>query len=178
VEDDPEKLSLSLAEALTQSDMGVTTGGVSVGDYDFTREAVRCLGSELLFWKINMKPGGTVLASVKDSKLILSLSGNPGAAVLGLLRVALPYIRKLCGRSDLYPEEVRVQLRQPMEKASPMMRLLRGRLMIEDGTTWFLDLGGQKGGDLSSLRDCDLIAEIGPGSPPLPAGAIIRAYRI
>ena len=55
-----------------------------------------------------MKPGGSIIAAEKDGKLLLSLSGNPGAAVLGLLVLGLPYIRRLCGRTDLLPEKVYV----------------------------------------------------------------------
>ena len=118
------------------------------------------------------------MAGVKNGKIILGLSGNPGAAAIGLLRVASPYIRKLCGRSDLFYEEIQVLLKRPLDKASPQMRFLRGRLAVENGAAFFLENHSQKNGSISSLLQCDLLAEIPAGSPPLDAGTMVKAYRI
>ena len=84
-------------------------------------------------------------------KLILCLSGNPGAAVTGLLRVALPYLRKRCGRKDLFPEEIVLPLKYPLKKESKVPRLLRGRLEIQNGQAWFVETNGQGNGMLSAF---------------------------
>jgi molybdopterin molybdotransferase len=178
VPDDPDEIARRIGAALEKSDMVVTTGGASVGDYDWAVVSAERLGADILFWKINMKPGGSIMAAVKDGKLILGLSGNPGAAVLGLLRIALPYVRKLCGRSDLMPTLIEVFLKEPLTKASPKLRLLRGRLEFLDGRAYFAENESQGNGAVSSLVGCDLLAEIGAGSPPLEAGTRIRAYRV
>jgi molybdopterin molybdotransferase len=178
VEDDPDAIAARIAAALEVSDMVITTGGASVGDYDWAVTSASMLGAEILFWKVSMKPGGSIMAAVKDGKLMLGLSGNPGAAVLGLLRIALPCIRKLCGRTDMYPETVKVRLKEPFKKASPKLRLLRGRLEIIDGMAYFEENEGQGNGAVFSLLSCDLLGEIEAGSPPLPEGTTIKAYRV
>lgn len=178
VEDDPDRIAHRLKKALEASDMVITTGGASVGDYDYAVQSAEKLGAEVLFWKVDMKPGGSLVVSVLDGKLILSLSGNPGAAVLGLLRIAMPYVRKLCGRADLQPDVIDVFLKEPLSKESPKMRLLRGRLLIEGGKAYFTENEGQGNGAVFSLLGCDLLGEIPAGSPPLPAGTQIKAYRI
>ncbi len=178
VKDDPDSIAEKIGCALEVADMVITTGGASVGDYDWAVTSAEKLGAEVLFWKINMKPGGSMMAAVKDSKLILGLSGNPGAAVLGLLRIALPYIRKLCGRADLLPPVINVILKAPLKKSNPKLRLLRGRLEVSGGKACFVQNEGQGNGAVSSLIGCDLLGEIEAGSPPLPEGAIIKAYRI
>lgn len=178
VADDPREIAARIKAALAVSDMVITTGGASVGDYDWAVTASQLLGAEFLFWKISMKPGGSIMAAVKDNKLILGLSGNPGAAVLGLLRVAQPYIRKRCGHFSLTLPAVRVALKEPVTKPSPKLRLLRGRLELCDGAALFTQNEGQGNGAVSSLVGCDLLGEIEAGSPPLPAGTIIRAYRL
>ena len=178
VKDDPDEIARRIGVALDSADMVVTTGGASVGDYDWVATASQRLGARILFNKVAMKPGGSIVASEKGGKLILGLSGNPGAAVLGLFRIAMPYVRKLCGRTDLMPEQVDVILKQPMNKKSPKQRLLRGRLEIEDGQAFFVENSGQGNGTFSSLVNCDLIGEVPAGSPPLPMGAKIKAYRI
>jgi len=178
VEDEPERIAAKIGQALEKSDMVVTTGGASVGDYDWAVTAAERLGAKVLFWKVNMKPGGSIMAAEKGGKVILGLSGNPGAAVLGLLRIALPYIRKLCGRSDIYPPEVQVALRHDLKKPSPKTRILRGRLEVENGRALFSENEGQGNGAVLSLVGCDLLAEIPAGSPPLPAGTMVRAFRV
>ena len=178
VVDEPDVIADRLVMALRGADMVITTGGASVGDYDWAVASAQRLGAEILFWKINMKPGGAMMAAVLDGKLILGLSGNPGAAVLGLLRIALPFVRKLCGRADLLMQEVDVLLKEPLTKASPKLRLLRGQLEFSGGTAYFAENEGQGNGAVSSLVGCDLIGEIEAGSPPLPAGTKIKAYRV
>jgi molybdopterin molybdotransferase len=178
VPDEPGDIADRIAAALRSSDMVITTGGASVGDYDWAVTSATMLGADVLFWKLNMKPGGSIMAAVKDGKVILGLSGNPGAAILGLLRVALPYVRKLCGRTDLFPPAIVALLKEPLIKASPKLRLLRGRLEILDGRAYFAENEGQGNGSVSSLVDCDLLGEVPAGSPPLQAGTKIKAYRV
>lgn len=178
VSDDPDAIADRVSKALKSSDMVITTGGASVGDYDWAVTSAEKLGADVLFWKIDMKPGGSIMAAVKDGKLILGLSGNPGAAVLSLLRIACPYIRKLCGRADLSLPMIDAFLKEPLKKASPKLRIVRGRLEIIDGKAYFAENEGQGNGAVSSLVGCDLLGEIEAGSPPLPAGTKIKAYRL
>lgn len=176
VTDDVDLINTRISEQLEISDMLITTGGASVGDYDCAVRAAEKAGGEILFWKVKMKPGGSILAYKLKGKLILSLSGNPGAAILGLLRIGLPYIRQLCGKADIYPEECMVHLKDEIKKKNPRTRVLRGYLQIEGGKALFVENNGQGGGDLSSLINCNLLGEIPEGTPPLPAGSLIKAY--
>ncbi|MDR1797465.1 MAG: molybdopterin molybdotransferase MoeA [Clostridiales Family XIII bacterium] len=178
VADDDVLIAEHVREELHTADMVITTGGASVGDYDFALRAAEQAGGEILFWKMKMKPGGSILAYTLGGKLVLALSGNPGAAVLGLLRVGLPYVRKLSGRTDVMPEECHVYLKKAQKKENPRLRVVRGYLEVEGGKAWFVENEGQGGGDISSFVRCDLLCEIPEGTPPLPAGALVKAYRI
>lgn len=178
VPDDEESIARSIDSALDSSDIIVTTGGASVGDYDFALRSAQRIGAEILFWEVNMKPGGSVVAAEKGGKLILNLSGNPGAAVITLLRVASPYIKKLCGRKDTELEAVTLVMRQAYNKKSPRRRMVRGRLVIEDGVAYFQTGEGQGNGVVSSLVGCDMLAEIPAGTPAVEAGALVKAYRV
>ena len=178
VPDEPDIIAGQIAAVLQKSDMVITTGGASVGDYDWAVTSAERLGAEVLFWKTSMKPGGAIMAAVRDGKLILGLSGNPAAAALGLFRVAMPYIKKLCGRSDCFFPEIRVALKEAYRKDSPNMRVLRGRLEIMDSRAYFIEHAGQGSEATRSFVGCDLLGEIPKGSPLLEAGSIIKAYRI
>ena len=178
VPDEPDSIAALITRALEISDMVITTGGASVGDYDWAVTSAEIMGARVLFWKVAMRPGGAVMAAVKDGKVILGLSGNPAAAVLGLLRIAMPYIKKLCGRSNCFYPQIEVALRKQYAKKSPKLRVLRGKLEIIDSRTYFAESGGQGSEEVSSLAECDLLGEIPAGSSPLPAEAVIKALRL
>lgn len=178
VPDDEEMIASKISEALETCDMVVTTGGASVGDYDYALRAVRRAGAEPLFWKVSMKPGGSLVASHKNGKPIIGLSGNPGAAIIALLQVCAPLVRRLCGLKNTEPEALELKLHGDYRKKSPKQRFIRGRLLIENGEAFFVVNEGQGNGVVSSFIDSDLLGEIPAGGSPLNAGDKIKAYRI
>jgi len=178
VGDDEQCIAERVRTELATADMVITTGGASVGDYDCAVAAAELARADILFWKVNMRPGGSILAYTLGGKLVLALSGNPGAAVLGLLLLGLPYIKKHSGRFDAVSEECIVKLAKDVKKESPKKRIMRGFLKVEEGEAFFVENSGQGGGDISSFLNCDLLAEIPAGSPPQSAGSYVKAYRI
>ena len=177
VPDDSAAIADRIQDWLPECDFLITTGGASVGDYDFAGSAAERLGARVLFWKVKMKPGGAMLAAELDGKLILSLSGNPGAALLGLQYIAAPFINRLAGQREIMPAPVEVRLRID-HRAGPRARLSRGYLEFEGGFAYFIERGNQGGSALASFRDCDLLAEIPASDSPIAAGTIVKAYRI
>ena len=178
VEDEPAAISERIGELLETSDMVITTGGASVGDYDWAVTASELMGADVLFWKTAMKPGGSMLASRKGDKVILGLSGSPGAAILGLLIVGQPYIRRLCGRADYELRTLEVALKEPFTKTSEKARFIRGRLVTENGQAYFSQIEGDANGVISSFMKTDLIGVIPVEEQPAKAGQIIKAYMI
>jgi molybdopterin molybdotransferase len=178
IPDDPRCIANAIKAAARGSDIVITTGGASTGDYDFAKSAAELAGGEVLFYKVAMRPGGAILAYMLEDTMVLSLSGSPGAAALGLIHIANPYMRKLCGRSDVWPEECIVRLKEAQPRKNPITRLLRGNLAIENGEALFVAEQSQRGGDLASLIKCDLLIEVPEGTPPLEAGAKVRAFRV
>lgn len=177
-EDTVEAVGQAVLAAMDVSDIVITTGGVSVGDYDVVRSAVERIGGETLFWRVGMKPGSSLLAARLHGKIILGLSGNPAAAVIGLLMVAMPFVHKCAGRPEGAMKPIQVVLREPFQKRSKQRRFIPGRLIVEDGRAYFDRRASQGNGVVSSLVGCDLLGEIPEGSPPQPAGTMIWAYQI
>lgn len=178
IPDEEEKIREFIEKAIDEVDVLVTTGGASVGDYDYAVSTVEDLGGEILFWKTAMKPGGSIVASRYKDKTILGLSGNPGAAILGMYRVCLPYLKKILGRRELYSKQIDVILKEDVNKKSPRVRILRGQLEFIDGKVYFAEKTFQGNGILSSFIDCDSFAEIPGGSGEVKAGTILKAYRV
>lgn len=178
VKDDPQEVEEKTVAAIKDVDLLFTTGGASVGDYDYALTSMQNLGAEILFWKTAMKPGGSIVLSKLDGKIVFGLSGNPAAALLSLYRVGLPVLYKMCGRKDLLPEMIDVILKKTLNKKSPAFRLLRGKLEFEGGYVYFSENQEQGNGVVSSFVDCDALAEIPMGSPPQEAGTLLKAFRV
>lgn len=169
-------IGAAIEAGLEQAHLVITTGGVSVGDYDLVQEALISIGAEILYWQIDMKPGAPTLAAVKNGKVILSLSGNPASAMVVFQLLGIPFIRKLLGRADYLLPEVQVILKDGFGKASPSRRFIRGKLVYEQGRIYMGSTGNQRNSNLRSMIGCDVLAEIPAGSGPVPAGTELKAY--
>lgn len=178
VPDEASAVQSAVRTAL-ESDVQVvfTTGGASVGDYDFAVRTAEALGAEPLFGKLRMKPGGTLLVSRWQDKLLVNLSGNPAAAVMSLLVVLRPWLERLCGE-EAGEEFLTLPVWAPMPKRSPVLRLLRGHLRLDEGRAWFYEHQGRGNGNLASFVGCDLIGFVPGESMPLERGNEIRALRL
>src|SRR5699024_4743494 len=95
MEDDLDKCTALVEDALEQADILITTGGVSVGDFDYLPQIYEHLGAEVLFDKVMMRPGSvTTVAKIKD-KLLFGLSGNPSACFTGFELFTRPAILRM-----------------------------------------------------------------------------------
>jgi molybdopterin molybdotransferase len=98
--DDPVLLTSTLKAALEHSDIVLLTGGVSVGDYDFTLKATEQCGVEKLFHKIKQRPGKPIFFGKKKNKRIFGLPGNPASVLTCFYLYVLPVIEKFAGKKS------------------------------------------------------------------------------
>lgn len=104
VKDDINSITEMMSSALENSDIVVTTGGVSKGDYDFVQDVVKeKLGATVLFHGVNIKPGKPILIAKKDDKLIISLPGFAYSSTVGAILFLLPMIYKYEGSNKTLP---------------------------------------------------------------------------
>ncbi len=176
--DKKSEVASLIEDGLERADMVITTGGVSVGDYDVVKEAVNLLGAETLYWKVEIKPGSPTLAAVKNGKVIMGLSGNPAAAMVIFQLLGIPFIKKMAGRRDYLHQMIDITLKKEFKKPSPRRRFLRGRLVLEEGLTLIETTGDQGNGVLRSMVGCNVLAEIPEGSGAVKAGEELKAYLI
>lgn len=177
-EDDPTVIAEMMDKALNECDMLLTTGGVSVGDYDFTPDAMERAGVDIRIRTLKLKPGGASAYGVRGGKLVCGLSGNPASAMINFYAVVLPALRKLMGWAEPRLTEITVSLGSDFGKKSPKTRLIRGRLRLENGEAVMEVSREQGNGVLHSLVGCDILAEIPAGSDRLPAGTRLSAWLI
>lgn len=165
--DDSVSVSNFISEELKNIDFLITTGGVSVGKKDIMHDVIKKLGANRLFWKINIQPGTPVLASEKDGKLILSLSGNPFASLVNFELLGRPVLSKLSSNAIKNTTLVEGVVRGGFNKKSSKRRFIRG--YFRDGYIYLNDKK-HSSGTISSLIGKNAIVEVLPGTPYLSEG--------
>ena len=99
-----EDLAEAIGKALKEADLVLTSGGVSVGDYDLVPDVVRSLGGEVVFHKVAVKPGKPILAARVGRRWLLGLPGNPVSVLAGWRMFGLPLASALGGDADAFDE--------------------------------------------------------------------------
>jgi molybdopterin molybdotransferase len=156
-------------------DMVITTGGVSVGDKDDVIQSLR-ENSHLLFWRADMHPGKSIAGSVVDNVPVLSLSGNPGAAMTSWVMLGVPWLAYM-HHGRIRQEIVFGCLTDGFPKATRETRYLRSRIIADKSGNMF-DLSLPQQSDLlSSYAVADAFAIIPQGSPPIAPGTVITGLR-
>jgi molybdopterin molybdotransferase len=176
VEDDVAKIA-ALIDGGRELDAIVSTGGASVGDYDFINDAFDAVGAVTLATAGKFRPGGAFAFATLDNTLLLGLSGNPASALNTLYAVAAPAIRKLAGEADFGHTIIKVKLAEAVHNSQRVTRLMRGTLDLSDGTLNFVQ-HAQGNGMLTSWSGCDVIAIIPESAANLDAGAEVEAIRM
>ena len=151
VRDDPRALANRIHAART-SDLIVTTGGVSVGAFDHTREVVRGLGGDVRIDRVRMRPGAPLAFGLIEGVPWLGLPGNPVSALVTFELFARPVIRKLRGEHAIFPLPVPVIVDESIEIQAPLTHFLRCVVRPgEDGELHAKLTGSQSSAILTSM---------------------------
>jgi molybdopterin molybdotransferase len=182
VRDREELVREGIREALARrADLIITSGGVSVGDFDLVKQVLAAEG-EMHFWSINMKPGRPLAFGVVGGGAVgsgypvplLGLPGNPVSAMVSTEHFARPALLKMQGFTDWAWPSVRARLADPITRKDRRRHFLRVRLrLVPDG--WEATLTGDQGsGILASLVRADGLAVIPEDTQQLPVGAEVE----
>ncbi len=166
IDDLKEKINLSLEE----NDVIITTGGVSVGDYDYIQDVYSLLNIEKIFWSVKMKPGTPVMAGQFGDKLIISLPGSPAASLITYEVIAKPAIKFFMGYNDYIPKKRSGIMKDNFKKLSNISRFLR--VYIRTGIEGYeIHLSGkQNAGVLQSMLSYTALAKITNPDEPVKIG--------
>lgn len=179
----PDRLEATVA-AVRQArsaavDILVTSGGVSVGDYDLVRHALTAEGFALSFWKVAIRPGRPMLYGHREGMHVLGLPGNPVSSYVCAIVFLLPLIRRLLGRSDLSlalePALLGCDLPQNDERAD----YLRARLAPDESGHFIATPAPvQDSSMLAPLAEADCLLVREPHAPPAPNGSLCTIVRL
>lgn len=167
-----EEMAEALLQAAPDSDLIITTGGVSVGNRDIMHQALRMAGAKRLFWKILMKPGMPAIGSVLNSTPVVSLSGNPFGALADFELLCRPMLSVITGDDSLKLMTQRAKLSQGFKKPSPSRRFLRGH--YENGEVWIPEVNKHASGILSSMAGCNCLVDIPAGTESIKPGETVK----
>ena len=125
VPDDAAALRRRIEEGLASADVLLTSGGVSVGAFDYTREVVSSLGAQLRLWRVRMRPGAPIGFGLVGGVPWIGLPGNPVSAMVTFELFARPALRKMAGHRLLFQAADAVRLEEAVTLAAPLMHFLR-----------------------------------------------------
>jgi molybdopterin molybdotransferase len=167
------EIRVALNEAV-RHDVVLSTGGVSVGDFDFVKAAMDELGIRRLFWQVAQKPGKPLTFGLLRERPYFGLPGNPVSALVCFYLYVRPALGKMTGHKKLFLPVVHAIVEEDIPKAKGLTEFVRCRLSQSDGHYQVRSTGSQSSGVLSSLSLGEGLV-IGPAELPLlPKGMSIK----
>jgi molybdopterin molybdotransferase len=160
--------------SLNQFDLLITTGGVSVGDYDYLPDIYNKLGATVLFNKVAMRPGSVTTVAELNGKLLFGLSGNPSACYVGYELFTRPIVKTLLFNSKPHLLKVKALLDENYPKPNPFTRFVRSRLIYEDSKLKVTPSGFDKSNAVSSLAAANAFMVLPGGTRGYEKGMMVE----
>lgn len=174
--DDPEGLAEMLRRA-SRCDVVLTTGGVSMGDYDFVRPVLAASGVEVKFWKVAMRPGRPIVYGTRGSVPFFGLPGNPVSALVGFEQFVRPVLRRLQGHRRLFRPMVEAVLGEEagaVRAGAGRMDFVRCRVERDGGGYRVVSVKKQGSGMLKTLVEANALMVLPPESTGVTPGDRVR----
>ncbi|MBE9060950.1 gephyrin-like molybdotransferase Glp [cf. Phormidesmis sp. LEGE 11477] len=180
VQDDPASVKAAIAAALSQADMVLSTGGVSVGAYDYVDRVLAELGATLHIRSVAVKPGKPLTVATVGTQLYFGLPGNPASAMVGFWRFVEPAIAKLSGRKGPWaPEFVMAKAATELTAGGRRETYLWGQLSTDEfGYCFDRAAGGHSSGNMVNLVNTSGLGIVPQGQTKIEAGAPVRVLKI
>jgi molybdopterin molybdotransferase len=157
--DTPAALKEKISHGLN-ADILVLSGGVSMGDYDFTKAVFRDLGAEMNFWKLAIRPGQPLAFGKIQGKLAFGLPGNPVSSMVTFEQLVRPAMLKLSGCRSYGRPVVHAVFQEQFSKRTDRRHFLRGILTREDGVFKVRTTGDQGSGILTSMVKANCLIDV------------------
>jgi molybdopterin molybdotransferase len=173
-----------MSEAIASADFVLSTGGVSVGDYDYVEAILAELGGDIQIRAVAIKPGKplTVAKFNRGSRSVVyfGLPGNPVSALVSCWRFVKPAMAKLAGlpKSSWYPNWIEAITTQDLTADGKRETYLWGKLELIDGRYQFMLAGGShSSGNLINLAGTNALAVIPVNTNVITAGSTVQVFK-
>ncbi len=179
IEDDKDKLCLSIKKAVSECDIVLISGGVSVGDYDYIKDILKDMQANEIFWSVKQKPGKPLAFYILEDKLIFGLPGNPVSAMVCFEIYIRPLIRKIIGFKDIFRKNINAKITQEIKNKSDRTEFVRVVLSKDkNGNFNASKTGSQGSGILTSMSKADGLIIIDTEKGDLKEGETVKVILI
>jgi molybdopterin molybdotransferase len=180
IRDDRELIKSAIAQAMASSDLVISTGGVSVGDYDYIESILAELGGKIHISSVAIKPGKPLTFATFPNCYYFGLPGNPVSALVTFWRFVVPAIKKLSGQTDNWqPHFIKAKTEQELRGNGKRETYLWGQLKATDGEYCFQLAGGShSSGNLINLAQTNALAVIPVGKTTISAQETVEVMII
>lgn len=175
LEDDFDTCYEAVKQALDKVDCLITTGGVSVGDYDLMPDIYAKLQANVLFNKVAMRPGSVTTVAEKEGQLLFGLSGNPSACYVGFELFAYPVLQAYLGRTKCYHKRIHATLGDDFKKPNPFARFVRGFISYHKGNVYVYPAGIDKSAVVTTLAKTNVLIQLQGGTRGYQKGDDVEA---
>ena len=173
VVDDLEGTIKVLDEAL-KADVLLISGGVSVGDSDFVKPALKELGVEEIFWRVKIKPGKPLFFGKLGETKVFGLPGNPASTFVLFEELVRPYLRKCLGHQQIEVPMRSAKITEDFDETSERLQLLRAHWHHQDGTDWVRPVPQQGSFSIASIAQANSLIHMPENSQPLRSWQSVR----
>jgi molybdopterin molybdotransferase len=171
--DTKESLRQKLTAALS-ADCIISSGGVSVGDYDFVKDVLKDMGSSMIFWKVAMKPGKPLAFGVIGGKPAFGLPGNPISSMVAFEQFVRPTLLKMAGKTALYRQTFSATLTKDIKIKPGRMNFIRAELKATTNGFSATPLDGQGSGMILTMVRANSFVVVPQDSTGFKQGDTVR----
>ncbi len=178
VRDDFDKTRQAIAGALEKADVVMLSGGVSMGDYDLVKPALRDLGAEVWVEKVAMHPGKPTVFARFGEKIIFGLPGNPVSVAVSFHIFARPALLKMQGATEIYLPRTRAYVTRSVKGAPPRRSHQPARLVIRDGLAEAEPLKWSGSSDLVAFMNANALIVVPEDRQGLDEGELVEVLKL
>jgi molybdopterin molybdotransferase len=142
---------VSKFKAALRADVIVSSGGVSVGDYDLVKDVMKEVGNKMQFWRVAMRPGRPLAFGSMGGVPMFGLPGNPVSSMVSFEQFVRPSILKMMGHKNLFRRTVKATIREDITKKKGAKHFIRARVEYKNGRFMVTSTGDQGSGILKSM---------------------------
>ncbi len=175
--DTKEALKERLLEGL-HTDIILSSGGVSVGDYDFVKDVLQDLGLEMKFWKVSMRPGQPLAFGIIGGKPTFGLPGNPVSVMVSFEQFVRPAMRKMAGHRDLYRATITAQAEDAVNGGIGKKYFIRCKVTNRGGSYFVTTTGAQGSGILMSMAEANGLMIIPDDQEAVQSGDMVQVQML
>ena len=171
-QDDRENLQETIEMALSENDVVILSGGISVGDYDFVKECLQNAKVEELFYKIKQRPGKPMFAGKKDDQWIFALPGNPASVLSCFNQYVKPCLRYMMGRNEVWSPDKWLPLAEDHKKKPGFTFFVKARTAGDEVEI----LGAQQSFNLQAFSTANCLVELEEDKEVVNSGTLVAVF--